>query len=406
MPKVSRNSSSTRLKERDKTDSLSLSRLFPQSSSGAPFDFQSRTRLIFGADSIQRIGELSRELGARRVLLVTDSGIVAAGHADLVRQILETARLKIAVYDGVRENPSTRDVSECVAVAKKFKTDFLIGLGGGSSMDTAKGCNFILTNGGDMKDYWGMGKAKKPMLPMIAVPTTAGTGSEMQSAALISDEVTHQKMACLDHKAAARIAILDPELTLSQPRRVTACTGIDAIAHAVESAVTKKRNPLSLMFAHKAFELCSTSFGKILREPLDVEARGKMLLGAAFAGLAIENSMLGAAHSAANPLTAHFGVVHGEAVGLMLPHVVAFNAKDPVAADAYFQMGRMNAASLVKFLRSLLKIAELPEKLSETGVKRTKLLTLAEEAAQQWTAGFNPRPIGKADFLKLYEAAF
>src|SRR5207244_4094722 len=148
-----------------------------------------------------------------------------------------------------------------------------------------------------------------------------GTGSECQSAALIADEHTHQKMACLDSKAAARIAILDPTLTLSQPPRVSACTGVDAIAHAVESAVTTRRNPLSLMYSREAFKLCVPSLPSVMQHPGALEARGKMLLGASLAGLAIENSMLGAAHSAANPLTAHFDVMHGVAVGVMLPHV-------------------------------------------------------------------------------------
>src|SRR6185295_12632921 len=150
----------------------------------------------------------------------------------------------------------------------------IVGLGGGSSMDTAKGCNFLLTNGGRMQDYCGVGKATRPMLPLIAIPTTAGTGSECQSAALIVDEATHQKMACLDPRAAARIAILDPGLTLSQSPGVTACTGIDALAHAVETAVTKKRNPLSQMFSLQAFKLCARAFPEVLASPGDVEARG------------------------------------------------------------------------------------------------------------------------------------
>src|SRR6185436_9647965 len=167
-------------------------------------------------------------------LLVTDPGIVAAGHAAHVQQSLEAAALRITVFDRAKENPTTRCVEDCTAVAQAAGVDTIVGLGGGSSMDTAKGCNFVLTNGGRMQDYWGVCKATKPMLPFIAIPTTAGTGSECQSAALIANEKTHQKMACLDPKCAARIAILDPALTLSQPPRVTACTGIDAIAHAVE----------------------------------------------------------------------------------------------------------------------------------------------------------------------------
>lgn len=183
-----------------------------------------------------------------------------------------------------------------------------------------------------------MGKASKSMLPLIAIPTTAGTGSECQSFALISDAVTHAKMACGDPKAMAKVAILDPELTLSQPPRVTACTGIDAVAHAVESAVTRKRNDTSQQYSRVAFGLLSESLPRVLQTPDDLEARGRMLLGAAFAGTAIEHSMLGAAHSAANPLTAHFDVIHGQAVGLMLPHVVRFNGEDEVIAEAYAQL--------------------------------------------------------------------
>jgi alcohol dehydrogenase len=296
-------------------------------------------------------------------------------------------------------------VDDCLTVARAAGIDTIIGLGGGSSMDTAKGCNFLFSNGGRMEDYWGIGKAAKPMLPLIAIPTTAGTGSECQSAALIANEQTHEKMACLDLKAAARIAILDPALTISQPARVTACTGIDAIAHAVETAVARKRNPLSLLYSREAFKLCVTSFPEVLLNSNDLEARGRMLLGAALAGLAIENSMLGAAHAAANPLTAHCGVVHGQAVGLMLPSVVRFNAEDPAARQIYGELDS-TADALVRRLEALLNLAQMPRSLADCGVEQAIVPKLAEEAARQWTAGFNPRPITYGDFVNLYEAAF
>src|SRR5271165_3513758 len=289
--------------------------------SPAILDFQARTRIVFGAGAIEQLGELVRQYGGTRALLVTDPGIVAAGHVQRAEESLSAAGVHFARFDRVVENPTTEVVDECVAAARQGQVDFLVGLGGGSSMDTAKGCNFLLTNGGRMEDYWGVGKATQPMLPLIAIPTTAGTGSECQSFALITDEQTHQKMACGDPKAAARIAILDPALTLSQPARVAACTGIDALTHAVETAVTRKRNALSLTFSHEAFKLIVGSLARVLNHPQDLEARGRMLLAAALAGTAIETSMLGAAHSAANPLTAHYGVAHGLAVGLMLPAV-------------------------------------------------------------------------------------
>ena len=384
----------------------------------ADFDFQSRTRVVSGAGSIARVGKLASELGVKHVLLVTDAGIVTAGHAGRVQQALANAGLHVTMFDKAKENPTTKCVDDCVAAAKADGIDCLIGLGGGSSMDTAKGCNFILTNGGQMKDYWGVGKATKSMLPFIAIPTTAGTGSEMQCAALIADEVTHQKMACLDPKCAAAIAILDPALTLSQPPRVTACTGIDAIAHAVETAVTTKRNQISEKLSTEAFKSCIRAFPEVLKEPNNLLARERMQLGAALAGAAIENSMLGAAHAAANPLTAHFGIVHGHAVGLMLPHVVRFNAEDGDARMIYAQLAlaagitpisdapAMAVAELAKRLAQLPGLAGLPSALGQCEVTRDSIPMLAEEAARQWTAGFNPRPVTANDFVRLYEAAF
>ena len=190
-----------------------------------PFDHQPRTRLVFGNGTLSRVGELVREYGGTRVLVVSDPGIVKAGYTERASGFLKEAGIAVEIFGEVRENPSTEDVDACVKVAREFGADFIIGLGGGSSMDTAKGCNFILTNGGRMHDYWGTGKATKPMLPLIAIPTTAGTGSECQSYALISDAETHVKMACGDPKAAAKAALLHPEPTASQPRRVNVCRG-------------------------------------------------------------------------------------------------------------------------------------------------------------------------------------
>ena len=381
-------------------------------------DITSRTRLVFGNGTLNRLGELARELGGQRALLVTDRGIAAAGHADRARDVLSKAGVAVTVYDGVRENPTTGDVARCLAVAQEAQIDLFIGLGGGSSMDTAKGTNFLLTNGGEMKDFWGVGKATRPMLPLIAVPTTAGTGSECQSAALIADEVTHQKMACLDPKAAARIALLDPELTVSQPPRVTAVTGTDSLAHAVETAVTTKRNPISVMYSHEAFKRLIKAFPRVLTDPQDLEARGEMLLGAAFAGLAIEYSMLGAAHACANPLTAHFDVVHGAAVGLMLPHVIRFNAAgDERIRRAYAELAsgpelacvseglEPAVEALVARLEALLNRAGIPRSLSEAGADPQQIPALATEAARQWTGNFNPRPLHLEDFVGLYQAA-
>ncbi len=369
--------------------------------------------MVFEAGGLARLGELARDLGAGRALLVTDPGLEKAGHPQRALESLRSAGLHTALFDGVEENPTTRHVEEGLAVARAEKIDLLVAVGGGSAMDCAKGINFLLTNGGRMTDYRGTGRATKPMLPSVGVPTTAGTGSEAQSFALIADDRTHLKMACGDRKAAFRAVILDPELTVSQPAAVTAITGIDALSHAAESYVTTRRNPLAQTFAREGWRLLERNFEAVLRHPGDLEARGAMQLGAHFAGMAIECSMLGACHALANPLTAHYGLTHGIAIGVMLPHVIRFNA--PAAGALYgdlaHDVGLVNgdesvaAEVLAGRITHFLRAANLPTTLSGCGVSPGIFQVLAEEAAQQWTAGFNPRPVTEADLLRLYESA-
>ena len=380
-----------------------------------PFDYQPRTRIVFGANAIDSLGELASELGARRALVISDSGVVDAGHTDRGVTALQGAGIEVHCFTDVHENPTTDDVDAAARIAQRYSPELLIGLGGGSSMDCAKGVNFLFSNGGAMRDYWGVGKALKPMLPMIAAPTTAGTGSETQSFALISDAKTKVKMACGDKKASCRIAILDPHLTVTQPARVTALTGIDAIAHALETFVTKKRNPFSLAFSREAWQLLAKNFTRVLDDPQDLDARSGMQLGACFAGLAIENSMLGATHALANPLTAAYGIVHGEAIGILLPHVIRFNAQSvgPWYRDLVESAGGDNeprpdtdGTSLASFIADLVREAQLPTRMSECGVAEDRLPELAANAATQWTAAFNPRDVGEAELLAIYRQAF
>jgi alcohol dehydrogenase len=279
--------------------------------------------------------------------------------------------------------------------------DGIVALGGGSSLDCAKGINFVLTNGGSMRDYRGHGKAAKPMLPSIGIPTTAGTGSEAQSYALISDAVTHAKMACGDEKAAFRIAILDPALTVSQPAEVTAVAGYDAISHAVESYVTARRTNVSELFAREAWRLLEGNYERVLSAPRDTAARGAMLLGSHYAGIAIEASMLGATHACANPLTAKYDTTHGIAIAVMLPHVVRWNAE--VVGDRYAELSP--GKDLAARLEALAGAGGLPRTLSEIGVSAADIPALAEDAATQWTGTHNPRPFDSAAARALYERA-
>lgn len=391
-----------------------------------PFQFQLRTQLVFGPDRVEDLGTLAQEFGPRRALVVSDPGVISAGHTERGMKALDRVGIETHLFDGVHENPTTVDIEAGVALAKRVRPELLVGLGGGSSMDCAKGINFVYSCGGRMQDYWGIGKATRPLLPMIAIPTTAGTGSEAQSFALISDAETHVKMACGDKRAACRVALLDPTLTVTQPARVSALTGIDAIAHALETYVTQPRNPVSLAFSREAWQLLSANFGRVLADPRDLESRSAMQLGACFAGLAIENSMLGAAHALANPLTASYGIVHGQAVALMLPHVIRFNAVQCGAWYAELEIqprtgnGQVSPESaallatrddesgekLAETVTELARMAGLATRLSECAVERENLPRLAAAASSQWTAGFNPRKVGEEELLGLYQAAY
>jgi alcohol dehydrogenase len=378
----------------------------------APFEFRGGPRLVVGPGTLGRLGALARELGATRALVTSDPGIVAAGHATAGIRALEAAGLATRLFSDFGENPTTAQIAAGTAAARDFRPDLLVGLGGGSSMDCAKGINFLLSCGGRMQDYKGRGTATGPLLPSIGVPTTAGTGSETQSFALVTDVDTGMKMACGDPRAAFRVAILDVNLTLTQPATVTALTGIDAVAHAVESHVSRAATPASRVFSRAAWGMLAENLPRVLADGGDLEARAAVQLAAAWAGLAIENSMLGAAHALANPLTARHGLPHGQAVGMMLPHVVRFNG--PACGAGYAELLAevgldADAAEagdlLARRIAELLRAAGLPERLADARAGGCDAAALAAEAAAQWTAGFNPRRADAEPLAALYEAA-
>ncbi|MDO8543400.1 MAG: iron-containing alcohol dehydrogenase [Opitutaceae bacterium] len=372
-----------------------------------PFVSKTSPKLVFGAGSLCELPACVREVGASAVFLVSDTGIVRAGHMDRAREYLEAAGIAVVPYDHSHENPTEADAAACCAIAREKQFDAIVALGGGSSMDTAKACNFLLTNGGAMRDYHGYGKAARPMLPFIAIPTTSGTGSECQSYALVSRDDTHEKMACGDPKARARIAILDPNLTATQPKSVAVQTGLDAVAHALESAVSTRRNPLSALYSEGAFRNLSRAIGNVIAGRATSDDRGHMQLGAALAGLAIENSMLGGAHASANPLTARHNVIHGHAVALMLPHVMRFNAENTGAAAIYagysaiLRESGITSLPLIEWVVELVAQSALPR--VNGGV--SDLAALAADATKQWTGQFNPRPLQADDYIALYRRA-
>ncbi len=365
-----------------------------------PFDFRPRARVLFGEGEFARLGEIARETGGQRCLLVADPGMVQAGYAQEAARSLKARRMAVQSFHEFTADPNSAMVEAGRDFAAPHNIDLIVAVGGGSSMDCAKAINFLLSNGGNMSDYWGYGKAAQPLLPMIAVPTTAGTGSEAQSYATITDSETGARMACGDRKAVFGVAVLDPKLTVSQPASLAASSGYDALSHALETLVTTRQTALSDCFSRSAWRLINSGLEGITANPQDLDARGELLIGAHFGGLAVENSALGAAHACAYPLTAHYNIPHGVAISLVLPSVVEWNM--PAAAARYEELYR---GDLPERLRQLSEIAGLPGTLRDAGVPQEALPRLAEEAGKQWTGKFNPRPFDTAGALEIYTRA-
>jgi alcohol dehydrogenase len=402
------------------------------------FDFLQRTRFVCAPGAVSRLGVLAKSLMDQsqprtreyRAFVVSDPGVVAAGIFARGKESLEGSGWKVCGFHELHENPSTVDVDRGVQEARSFEPDLIVGLGGGSSMDCAKGINFLYSCGGKMQDYWGQGKATRDLIPMIAIPTTSGTGSESQSYALISDADTHTKMACGDPRAASRIAILDPELTLTQPPRVTALTGIDALTHAIETAVTNIANSISRAYSQAAWQHLAISFRRVLDDPKDLASRTRMQIGASLAGMAIESSMLGAAHSLANPLTARYGIPHGQAVGAMMPFVILKNSANNESLESYrllwhslqaiapeataqphesFSADKrigIEGRILAGWMRDQLLAGGMHTGLRGLNIPENDIPGLAQEASQQWTARFNPIAFDCDDFAAIYREAY
>lgn len=385
------------------------------------FEFKLNTRLISGAGVFDQLGLRALDLGFKRCLVVADRDLASVGYLDRATTLLRKNNIEVFSFHDFGADPDSDTIELGRSFAADLNIDSIVGLGGGSSLDCAKGINFVLTNGGRIQDYVGYGKITNPMLPMIGVPTTAGTGSEVQSYAVIADAASHRKLACGAPQAAFRLAILDPQLTYSQPPAVTAASGFDALAHAVETYVSTSRTPISEMFSREAWRLLEANYEVVVRDSNEPAARAAMQLGACYAGIAIENSMLGATHACANPLTARYGTVHGMALAMLLPTVVRWNTN--VVGERYASLfestnrnadtrsgavprGADAAEALAQRLEQLAAAGGLKTSLSAAGVTQPDLRMLADEAGTQWTGRFNPRPFDMNGAFEIYQAAW
>ena len=351
------------------------------------FDFRPRTRILFGAGEFARLGEVAREQNATRCLLIAGQNSADSGHAQEAVRSLKARRMDVFAFHDFTANPTLAMVEAARDYAAPHAVNLVVGLGDGAALDFAKLVNVLLSNGGSLRDYRGYGNVPKPLLPMIAVPTTASNGSEAQGNAAIADPESRSKMICGDPKIFYRTAILDPKLSLGQPAAVN---GYVAISNAVETLLSTRRTPISECFSREAWRLLDSSFARAVRVPEDLEARSALLLGAHFAGLAVEYAALGPAHACAQPLVENFQLPPGAAVALVL-----------APALEWIEQG----ADLIPRLRELAAIADLPRSLRDTTVPEQALPRLADEAAAQWSGRFSSRHFDAAAALEIYRAA-
>jgi alcohol dehydrogenase len=374
------------------------------------------TTVHYGVGKVSELGIFLRSFNASKILIVTDRGIVASGIVKKCTDAIMSEHIRFSLFDGVEPNPTTDSVEKGLTLVKHESIDAIVAVGGGSSIDAAKAINVLLANGGQVADYNGFNQIKKKGLPLIAIPTTAGSGSEMTSYMLISDSKTHQKIVCSDPKIIPDVAILDPTLTLSLPAAVTIETGVDALSNGIESYVSNAANPYSELFSLRATEIIAQNIMRVYHDPSNLDARGQMLIGSNISGLAVHLSSIGAAHSMANPLTKHFNITHGIAVGMVLPYVMLFNAPSqvkkyrqialalgvkPEQGDDDGSIGRKGAFKL----RSLLDQLSLPSNLAAMGVKEDSIPTMAQEALAQMSIEFNPVKPDFGQMTRLFLSA-
>lgn len=380
------------------------------------YQFQTPTKIISGIGSTAEIIKELNDLYAKKVLLITDPGLVQAGVAQQVVEMLKQAAVEVEIFDAVEPDPSIQVATKAAEMAKNVKANVLIALGGGSAIDTAKSAALLVTNGGYLKDYAGVNKVVKPILPLIAVPTTAGTGSEVTIFAVMSDPEKQEKFTISSALIAPAVAVLDPLLTLKLPPSVTAFTGMDALTHAIEAFTSSIAQPATDALALSAIKLILKHLPVAVGRGDNIMARDGMLQASLLAGIAFNNAFLGLAHAIASPLGGHFHVPHGLANAVMLPYVMEYNL--PTAVRRYAEIGcalglqavgdtpRAVAEKTVAAITQLARDINIPEKLSNIGAKEELLPLVARDALKSIQLKFNVRNASEKEILALLQKAY
>jgi len=378
------------------------------------FTYHIPTQIEFGNGLIAKLPNYVRSLKASRAIVVGDPGVERAGLVEKVSSILKAGGIETVVYTDVESDPATRSVDEGVVLGKDHKADVVVGIGGGSALDTAKAIGLMLTNKGNIRDYVGIDKVPLAGAPVIAVPTTAGTGSELTIWSVLSDKAQKVKISVGSTLNCAKIALLDPELTLSLPSAITATTGMDALTHALESYVNTATQPISEAMSEQAMVLIAKSLRTAVNDGSNLEARGDMLLASTIAAMAFNNTRLGVVHAFAMPLGAKFGIPHGLVNAIMLPEVMRFNhlsnaKKFARIAEIFGEdvsgLSTEQAALLsVDAISKLRADVGISAKLSNFGVTSERLDEVVEEALQSGNVPVNPRQPTHDDMRALLQA--
>ncbi len=384
----------------------------------AGFAFNTVGQVVFGEGAATRIGDIAKARLGRRIFFVTDPGLLSSGIVEPALRSLRDAGVEVRVYSEVVADPPEAVVEAAAALAVDFGSDGVIGFGGGSSMDVAKLVALLAVGKEGLAEVYGVGNAKGPRLPLLLVPTTAGTGSEVTPISIVTTGASEKK-GVVTPVILPDVALLDPELTYALPRATTAMTGIDAMVHAIEAhaSASANNNPVSRSLAREALRLLGASLERAVRDGQDRAARADNLLGAMLAGQAFANSPVAAVHALAYPIGGHYHVPHGLSNSLVLPHVLRFNAE--TAAMAYAETSvcafpelaelpeQRRAAAFADKLDALARRCELPTRLRDVGIEREAIARLASDAMLQTRLLVNnPRSVAEADARGIYEAAW
>lgn len=373
------------------------------------------SNVVFGKDSVKKLHKMIEEYEAKNVMVVHGQSVKSAGIAEKVLAEVEKANVKITIFDGVIPNPTNEIVEEVAVLAKKENIDLFVAVGGGSCIDLTKAVNILMTNSGEIGSYAGIGMVNKPLLPLIAIPTTAGTSSEVTNVVALTDTKAVCKYVIIDNKLVPNKVIADPEFTKTMPTSVTAATGMDAITHAVESYISNMATPLTEYHSIKALQMFHEYLPKVVEDGTDMNAREQMMLGCIIAGFGFSNANLGLVHGIAHTLSAHFHLSHGIANATVLPYVMEFNADScpnkMIELAKSINLPLSNNIDTDKYLISneLLRLTKQVgiKTLSEQGIKEEDFEMLANDVLKEPVLGFNPKQnITKEDIILILKKAF